>query len=196
MPAVSTSLHRNAADGDGFAHQIARGAGSGGHDGAFPFDQTIKQARLAHVGAADDGERQAFVHELAVGEGRRPVARAERERRRCAGEFASAGRTETSSSAKSTPASSVAISSTKLLLDGLQAAGQRAFQLLGGDFGLVERLRVDQVADGFGLGEIDAAVEEGAHGELAGLGQAGAAGESELDNVAQEPPASRGRRFR
>jgi len=44
-------------------------------------------------------------------------------------------------------------------------------------------LRVDEIANGFGLGEIDAAVEEGAHGELSGLGQAGAGGDAELDNV-------------
>jgi hypothetical protein len=37
-------------------------------------------------------------------------------------------------------------------------------------------LRVDQVADGFGLGQIQASVEEGAHGEFSGLGQAGALG--------------------
>ena len=73
----------------------------------------------------------------------------------------------------------------QLLLDGLQALGQRAFELAGRDLRLVERLRVDEVANGFGLGQVDASVEEGAHGELAGLGQARAAGERHLDNVTQ-----------
>ena len=51
---------------------------------------------------------------------------------------------------------------------------------------LIERLRVDQIADGFGLGQIDAAVEEGAHGEFAGLGEARAARQRQLDYVAQD----------
>ena len=74
----------------------------------------------------------------------------------------------------------------QLLLDRLQAFRERAFELLGGDLGLEEGLRVDQVADRFGLGEVEASVEEGAHGEFAGFGEAGAAGEREFDDVAQD----------
>src|SRR5580704_18676516 len=57
------------------------------------------------------------------------------------------------------------------LFHWLQALGQSALELLGGDLRLVKRLGVDQIADRFGLGEIDAAMEEGAHGELSGLGE-------------------------
>ena len=53
-------------------------------------------------------------------------------------------------------------------------------------FGLEKSLRVDQIADGFGLGQVEASVEKGAHGEFAGLGEAGAAGEREFDDVAQD----------
>ena len=60
--------HRNSTDGDGFADQVARGAGSGRDDGALVLDQAIEQARLADVGTADDGQRQAFVDDFAVGE--------------------------------------------------------------------------------------------------------------------------------
>ncbi len=60
--------HRNSADGDGFADEVASGAGLRGDDGAFAFHQAIEEARLADVRAADNGERKAFVHELAVGE--------------------------------------------------------------------------------------------------------------------------------
>ena len=81
-------LDRNAADGDGFADQIAGGAGRGGDDGALALDQAVEQARFADVGAADDGERQAFVDDLAVGEGRGELLRAERGRRRCVRESA------------------------------------------------------------------------------------------------------------
>ena len=45
-------------------------------------------------------------------------------------------------------------------------------QLLRSHPRLVERLRFNQVVHRFGLGEVDAAAEEGALGELAGLGQA------------------------
>src|ERR1019366_7141848 len=41
-------------------------------------------------------------------------------------------------------------------------------------------------ADGFGLGQVEAAVEEGAHGKFSGLGQAGALGQGEFDYVAQD----------
>ena len=63
----------------------------------------------------------------------------------------------------------------QLLFDRLQASGECAFELLGRNFRLVQRLRVDQIADGFGLSEINATVEKGAHGELAGFGETGAA---------------------
>ncbi len=69
------------------------------------------------------------------------------------------------------------------LLDGGEGVGERAAELRGGDAGLVEGLCVDEVADGFGLGEVEAVVEEGAQGELAGLGEAGAAGEALLDDI-------------
>ena len=84
----------------------------------------------------------------------------------------------------------------QLLLDRLQTPGESAFKLLRGDLRLVERLRVDEIADRFGLCEIDAAVEEGAHGELSGLGEAGSGGNAEFDDVARARPASRGRRSR
>ena len=83
----------------------------------------------------------------------------------------------------------------QFLFDGLQAAGERAFQLLGCDLGLIERLRLDQIADRLRLGEIDASVEKRAHGELARLGEAGAAGQGQLDHVAQNHRRAVGRDF-
>ncbi len=73
----------------------------------------------------------------------------------------------------------------QFLLDGLQPLRQRAFELARRDLRLVERLRIDEVAHGFGLGEVDASVEEGAHGELAGLGEARAAGQRHFHDVTQ-----------
>ena len=74
----------------------------------------------------------------------------------------------------------------QFLFDGLQAARERAFKLLSRNLGLIEGLRLDQVADSLRLGEIDASVEKGAHGEFAGLGQACAPSQSQLDHVAQD----------
>ena len=62
----------------------------------------------------------------------------------------------------------------ELLFAGRDAAAERAAQLLGGDAGLVQGLRRDQVADRFGLSQIEAAMEEGALGEFAGPGEASA----------------------
>ena len=73
-----------------------------------------------------------------------------------------------------------------MFLDRRDAAGDGAAGLLGGDAGLVERGGVDEVADGFGLREIDAAVEVGAQGEFAGFGEAGAGFQGALDGVAQD----------
>ena len=46
----------------------------------------------------------------------------------------------------------------QLLFDRLQSPREAALQLLGGHFCLVESLRLDEVADRFGLGQIDAAI--------------------------------------
>ena len=74
----------------------------------------------------------------------------------------------------------------QLLFDWLQTSGESALELLGGDLRLVERLGVDQVADGFGLGKIDAAVEESTHGELARFGETRSGGDEQLDNVPED----------
>src|SRR5689334_3932749 len=52
----------------------------------------------------------------------------------------------------------------ELLLYRRETFGECAFELLCGDSRLVERLRVDEIANGFGLREIDATVEECTHG--------------------------------
>ena len=44
----------------------------------------------------------------------------------------------------------------------------------------------DEVVDSFGLGEVEAAGEEGALGEFAGFGQAGASGDALAEEMVQE----------
>ena len=40
-------------------HQVARGAGDLGDDGAVLLEQAVEQAALADIGTADDGQREA-----------------------------------------------------------------------------------------------------------------------------------------
>src|SRR6202167_1994169 len=78
------------------------------------------------------------------------------------------------------------------LFHWLQALGESAFELLGGDLRLVKCLGVDQIADRFSLGEIDAAMEEGAHGELSGLGETCSGRNAQLDDVPEHDRRSVG----
>ena len=57
---------------------------------------------------------------------------------------------------------------------------------MGCNLRLIQRLRLDQVADSFSLGEIDAPIEERAHGEFAGLGQASPSGEGKINHVSED----------
>ena len=159
--------------------------GVGGNDGAFVFDQAIEQARLADVGTADDGQRQTFMHDFAVGE---------------AGEQLLERRMDISDALQNLCVRNdrdIVFGEVhagfhdrdqfdQLLLDGLQPLGQSAFELPGGNLRLIERLRVDEVADGLGLSQIDASIQERAHGELAGLGKACSASERHLNHVAED----------
>src|SRR5581483_623112 len=176
---------RNAADGNGFAHQVAGSAGSGGNDGALAFDQAIEEAGFAHVRPADDRESQSFMHELAEGEAAGQLL----ERQAQAGDAFEDGGIRQDGNVILGEIDAGFESRDQfhqLVLDGLKAAGQSSFELLGGYPRLVQGLGVDKVAHGLGLGEIDAAIEEGAHGELTGLRQSSTACLGEFDNVAQD----------
>ena len=56
----------NAGNGNGFAHQVARGSGRGGDDGALPLDQAVEETRFAYVRPAYDGQGQALMNNFAV----------------------------------------------------------------------------------------------------------------------------------
>ena len=58
--------------------------------------------------------------------------------------------------------------------------------MLGGDAGLVEGGGFDEVVDGFGLGEVEAAGKEGSLGEFAGFGEACAGGDALAEEVVEE----------
>ena len=55
-----------------------------------------------------------------------------------------------------------------------------------GDAGLMEGGGFDEIVDGFGLGEVEAAGEEGALGEFAGFGEARARGDALAEEVVEE----------
>ena len=74
----------------------------------------------------------------------------------------------------------------QLLLERRDAARDGAVHLLRGDARLVERGGVDQIAHGFGLRQIDAAVQIRAQREFARLGQARAGFERALQREAQD----------
>ena len=57
------------------------------------------------------------------------------------------------------------------LLYGRNTVAECAPHLAGGQARLGERLRFNQIADGFSLGKVDAAGKKGALGKLAGFGQ-------------------------
>ena len=73
----------------------------------------------------------------------------------------------------------------QLLLQRCDAARYRAAGLLRRDARLVERRGVDQIAHGFGLRQVDAAVQKRAQSELAGFGQPRAGVDGPLHRVPQ-----------
>ncbi len=72
------------------------------------------------------------------------------------------------------------------LFERLHATAERAAHLAGGLAGLGERLRVDEVADSFSLGEVELAGKKGALRELAGLGEARAQSESAAEEQIED----------
>ena len=59
----------DAFEGDAFGDEVSGGAGGGGDDGAIALHEAVEERRLAGVGAAYDGEREAVADDAAIGEG-------------------------------------------------------------------------------------------------------------------------------
>ncbi len=179
----------DAFDGEAFGDGVARGAGGGGDDGAVALDELVEERGFAGVGAADECEGEAVAHDASVG-----VAGGECDKRRLHGRDAVddlRGRQdvdviEVFAGGEVHAGFKGGDEGDEVALDGSDGAGDRAAELLRGDAGLVEGVRVDEVADGFGLGEIDATGEPGALGELAGFGEARAAGEASAEDVVEQ----------
>ncbi len=130
----------------------------------------LKSELLPALGAADDGKGEAIVNDAATGEGCLQRSEGRRELVDAAGDLLlwrhvdivfreiDAGFEERDEFHEG-------------LLQGLHAMAERAAHLAGGLTSLREGLRIDEVADGFGLDEIEFAGKEGPLGELAGLSE-------------------------
>ena len=174
-------LDGNAADGDALGDEVARGAGSCGDNGAVALDEAIEERAFAGVGAADDGEGEAVVDNAAAGKGGFERGERRRELVRCGGQFLLRcdvqivfGEVDAGFEQRD--------EFDEGLLYGRDAMAERAAHLAGGLARLSEGLRVDEVADRFSLGEVEAAGEECALREFAGLGEARA----EIERSAQQ----------
>jgi hypothetical protein len=165
-------------------NEIAGGAWDCGNDGPLTLDQPVEEARLANVRPADDREREAVVNKFSVGKRLGEFLQWSADRRYELKNLI--GRQDRNIILGEIDAGfKKSDQFNQFLLHGLQAARDRAVQLLGGDFGLIERLRIDQIANRFSLGEIDAAVQKGAHGELSRLGETRASSDRQFNHTAE-----------
>ena len=181
----------DAFDGDALGDEVARGAGGCGDDGAVALDEAVEERALAGVGAADDGEGQAVVHDAAAGKGG-----FERSERR--GERGDAARDLLARRhlqivfGKIDAGFEQSDKFDERLLDGRDAAAKRAAHLAGGLARLGKGLRFNQVANGFSLREVEPAGEKGALRKLPRLGQPRA----QLKRAAQQQLQHHGRAVR
>lgn len=174
----------DAVEVEGLLKDVAGGAGDLGDDGAVGAEQRVHERGLADVGTADQGNADAVaLHDSAAGGGesvlKTPVQRVQRGGQEGTvhgwdfvfvevdfgfhlGQEVEAGGAH--------------------LADGI---GETSSQLIGGDGESGGRWGGDEVGDGLGLGEVEATVEEGAEGELAGAGGARASGQCAVQDAAK-----------
>ena len=170
---------------EGLFQHVAGSAGDFGDDGAIGAEQRVHEGRLADVGAAHQGHAQAVaLHDSAP----RRVARAS-SRRSWSESSVEASRARsmagTSSSSKSTSASIWARRSRQAARISRTASERRPASWLAATARAAGSGRGHQVRDGLGLGQVQAAVEEGAEGEFARAGGAGAGGQQAVQYAAQ-----------
>src|SRR5882724_6195622 len=175
---------RDSADGNGFGDQVTRSAGSSGDDGPFTFDKAIEETGLADVGTTDDGERQAFVHDFAVGKGS-----GEKFERRS--DFGKVRMNRGCRQDRDVIIGKIDAGFQKRdqlyqpLFDGLKSVRESAAELLRSHLRLLQGLRIDEITNCLRLCQVDASVEEGAHSELTWLGETSTTGECEFDDMPQ-----------
>ncbi len=171
---------------DLLAQHVARGAGLVGDDGDLIADEFIQQAGLSGVGLAGDDDVQAFAKQRALARRRADGIEAHEDLRDAIAQYAAGSK----------------IQFLVRKIDGrlhqraqpgdlrLQIMHVRGEFSLHGTHGGARRRRaagVDEISDGFGLGNIDLAVQKGAFAEFARPGHAAAQLEQPLQQRIEHP---------
>ena len=173
---------RDAVEIDRLAQHVARGAGNVGDDRALGGGERVEQARFAGVRAADDDHVQAVGETCAAARAGEHVGELRAQLGQSPGEF---GRGEEIDFlfGKVDRGLDPDAQADRRLGDRAHAIGERAVETAHrrprGRFGAGR----DQIGDRFGLGQIEASVEERALGEFAGSRLARA----ELDHAREQP---------
>lgn len=170
----------DAAEIDDFLEGVAGGAGEMADDGALVTEEAIEQAGFAGIGRAADDGAQALAEDVALisgaqepGDLRAGGIDAREELRARRGVDVLVGEIDVGLD--------VGEDAEEALAQGDDVAAEAAFELLGGGAEGEICLSADEVHDRLGLGEVHFSVEEGAPCEFAGVGEAGAAGEEEIE---------------
>ena len=162
--------HPQAVDVDDVGDEIAGRTGNFGDDRASAADKRVEQAGLAHVRGADNDDLKPFANQPASASAREERARLVEQLLDCLGDVA---RCEEVIALvwKIDRGLEARDEIEQRGIDVANRARQRAVELIERRSRLERSRRVDQVADRFGLHQIDPAIEKCAERELARLGQ-------------------------
>ena len=172
-------------DADLLDDAVAGGAGNGGDDGDFGAGQGVEQAGLADVGCAGEHDVQALAQAGTALGGVEETPQGVVDARQAPGSVGFLqevdfffGEVEGGLDQHAQGEQLFGQIVNLPREDALKRSGGGSCGLLGAGF--------DEVGDGFGLHEVELVVQEGAFGELAGLGQADAEGSTHLQHAAQQ----------
>src|SRR5690606_23946175 len=166
-------MQGQAIDVDVLAQYVAGGAGDVGDDGGILTGERIQQRRLAGVRFTHDGDLDAFTHEVANTGLREGGSEAFVDVLQLAGD-STVGEEVDFLLGEVQGGFHVDAQQDQCFYEIIDATGEFALQGTQGITRSGDRGTVDQVGDGFRLGEVDLVVEKGAPGKLAGFGEAGA----------------------
>ena len=176
-------FQRVALEGNGLLDGVARGAGVGGDDGAVAAGQEIEQGGFADVRGAGDDDAGAFAQNAAflpggqqgvdfVGNGGQAINKSIRNRLR---QFIIR---------KIEHGLDVRRDGQEGIVERADASAKGILELGGGEARCAFGTGLDEIQDGFGLSQIEFAVQKSAFGEFAGFGLACAGGQEGLQNAA------------
>ena len=184
-------FERNSFKRNALGDEIAGCAGNGSDDGAISLYEAIKKRAFAGVWAPHDCHREAIVDNAASSEGSFKSGERRDEIVNASGDlglrrYVYVILSEVDAGFEKCD------ELDQRLLDGNNTAAERPAHLTGGLASLGQGLRLDEIADGFGLREIEFSGEERTFGELSWFGKACA----ESDGPAEEKIENDGRAVR